>query len=70
MDTSDLMTEKVAYLQKYHGGCLFTYNGVPKSGYEALRLLLRTARQLLHTASVTAGISPKANGNGRQSDSI
>lgn len=37
---SDLMDERANFDSMYHGGYgLFTYNGVPKSGYEALRLL-------------------------------
>lgn len=39
---SDLMDERSDFDTLYHGGYgLFTYNGIPKSGYEALRLLNR-----------------------------
>lgn len=37
---SDLMDERSDFDTLYHGGYgLFTYNGIPKSGYEAMRLL-------------------------------
>ena len=37
---SDLMDERANFDSMYHGGYgLLTYNGVPKSGLEALRLM-------------------------------
>lgn len=39
---SDFMDERADFHSLYHGGYgLFTYNGIPKSGYEALRLLTK-----------------------------
>ena len=60
---SDLMDERANFDSMYHGGYgLFTYNGVPKSGLEALRLMNQLGNTALPPA--TAGISPKVNRNG------
>ncbi len=45
---TDFMEERGAFLQPFHGGYgLFTYNGIPKSGWQALRLLRKLGGQLL-----------------------
>lgn len=45
---TDFMEERGAFLQPFHGGYgLFTYNGIPKSGWQALRLLRKLGGQMI-----------------------
>ena len=45
---TDFMEERGAFLRPFHGGYgLFTYNGIPKSGWQALCLLRRLGEQRL-----------------------
>ena len=47
---SDLLRERPLPERVFHGGYgLFTYNGLPKSGYQALRLLARVGERLLQS---------------------